>query len=171
MKEVKVRKIQEGAVVPQPVKGDMYDLSSVQVDLGKQGFLDIAGKLKFDASYLEKYKKGDTIHYGVGDVLIVHTGLAMELPEGHFAKCYPRSSTFAKYGLILTNSVGVIDHTYKGNNDEWKFVFYATRPGSVTVGERFTQFEIVESTVKNFTFKEVSNLESRDRGGFGSTDK
>ena len=41
----------------------------------------------------------------------------MKLPKGYEAIIAPRSSTFKNWGLIQTNSIGVIDSTYNGDND------------------------------------------------------
>ena len=52
-----------------------------------------------------------------GDFALIPLGAAMELPEGYEAHVVPRSSTFKNYGLIQTNSCGIIDQTYCGQND------------------------------------------------------
>lgn len=52
-----------------------------------------------------------------GQFGMIDLGVSIELPEGHMALMMPRSSTFKKYGIIQTNSVGLIDESYKGDND------------------------------------------------------
>lgn len=47
----------------------------------------------------------------------IDLGISIELPPGHMALMMPRSSTFQKYGIIQTNSIGLIDESYKGDND------------------------------------------------------
>ena len=107
-----------------------------------------------------EYKKGDIIKFGLG--------VAMELPEGYEAEIRPRSSTFKKYGLIQTNSVGTIDNSYKGDNDEWMVEFVAMRDGAINRFDRVCQFRIWKNQ-PSFEFEEVDRLENEDRGGFGST--
>ena len=59
--------------------------------------------------------------------LLINLGFAMELPNDYEAIMAQRSSTYLKYGTILTNGIGVIDNSYKGNNDQWKALVYATQ--------------------------------------------
>ena len=92
----------------------------------------------------------------------------MELPSGYEAEIKPRSGTFKQTGLLLTNSVGCIDESYKGNNDEWLAVFYATRDGYISEFDRLLQFRINEKMPK-LVFNEVDVLENEDRSGYGST--
>ena len=73
------------------------------------------------------YKKGDTV--------IIDFGVAMELPKGYEAHLLPRSSTFQNTGLILTNSMGIIDNSFCGDNDYWGAKFYATKDGRVEKGQ------------------------------------
>lgn len=115
------------------------------------------------------------------DVQKISLGVAMELPEGYEAVVLPRSSTYSKYGVILTNSQGVIDNKYKGDNDIWQAMFLAVKDGEIEVGDRVAQFKIqlsqhatmwqkikwlFDSTIE---FEVVDNLGNQDRGGFGST--
>ena len=95
-------------------------------------------------------------------------GVSMELPEGYEAHIAPRSSTFSKWGVILTNSVGVIDESYKGDNDVWKVNFYATRDTISNFNDRILRFRIIQKQ-PGIIFDEVDKLYSKDRGGFGST--
>jgi dUTP pyrophosphatase len=92
----------------------------------------------------------------------------MELPEGYEAHVVPRSSTFKNFGIIETNSMGVIDESYKGDNDQWFFPAYALRDTAINFGERICQFRIIEK-MPEVEFVEVEQLENDDRGGHGST--
>lgn len=92
----------------------------------------------------------------------------MQLPEGYEALVIPRSSTFKKYGIIQANSVGLIDETYCGNNDEWHFPAYATIDVFIPKNTRICQFRIQKHQPVLY-FKEVDNLGNKDRSGFGST--
>jgi dUTP pyrophosphatase len=111
-----------------------------------------------------------------GESALINLGVAMKLPKGYEAHLVPRSGTFNKYGLMQTNSMGIIDNSYSGNNDIWKMPVYATRDVTILKGERLCQFRLMP-TMSNMTrleaisylIIETDNLDSIDRGGFGST--
>ena len=54
-----------------------------------------------------------------GEFRLIPLGIAMELPKGYEAHVVPRSSTFKNFGIIQTNSMGIIDETYCGDSDQW----------------------------------------------------
>ena len=101
---------------------------------------------------------------------LIPLGVGMILPEGYEAHLAPRSGTFKNYGIIQTNHVGVIDESYCGNNDEWKYPAYALRDTVIHKGDRICQFRIMEKQPE-IEFVEVAALKDKDRGGFGSTGK
>lgn len=103
-----------------------------------------------------------------GDFRLIRLGIAMELPAGYEAHVVPRSSTFKTWGLLQTNSMGVIDGSYCGDNDEWRVPVYATRDTVVEVGDRICQFRIMRNQPQ-ITFETVEHLTGTDRGGFGTT--
>lgn len=103
-----------------------------------------------------------------GEFKLIPLGVAMMLPKGYEALVVPRSSTFKKYGIIQANSVGLIDETYCGNNDEWHFPAYATRNISIPKNTRICQFRIIEHQ-PSVGIVEVTELSEVNRGGFGST--
>lgn len=106
--------------------------------------------------------------------LLIPLGVAMKLPEGYYAEVAPRSSTFKKYGIIMSNSEGIIDTTYCGDDDEWHFPAYNTRKEAVAIpiNERICQFTIHEEVpTELYTLAEGEKLGGPNRGGFGSTDK
>lgn len=116
--------------------------------------------------------------------VLIPLGVCMELPKGYEAVVIPRSSTFKKYGLIQTNSVGLIDNSYSSEKDEWKFPGLATKDTIIPKGTRIAQFRIqlsqkatmwqklkwlMSSSVK---LVQVEHLDNKPRGGFGEgTDK
>ena len=112
----------------------------------------------------------EDITYKKGDFIMAKLGVAMELPKGYEAHIVPRSSTFKNYGLIQTNSMGVIDNAYSGDGDEWRFPAIAMRDGSISKGDRICQFRIIKKQ-PNLFFKVVTKLGNKDRNGFGSTGK
>lgn len=103
-----------------------------------------------------------------GEYKMIPLGVAMELPVGYEALVAPRSSTFRKYGVLLANSLGIIDESYKGDNDEWNFLAYAVRDTFIPKNERICQFRIIEHQT-DLVFIEVDTLGNADRGGIGST--
>lgn len=105
-----------------------------------------------------------------GEFKLIPLGVGMKLPAGYEAHVVPRSSTFKNYGIIQTNSQGVIDETYCGDNDQWFFPAYALRDTQIKKNDRICQFRIMEHQPA-FSFKEVEHLLDKDRGGHGSTGK
>ena len=109
-----------------------------------------------------------TMGFDAGQHAIIPLGVSMKLPEGYEAHLAPRSSTFRKWGIIMTNSVGVIDNSYCGENDVWGFAAWAAWPTVIHKGDRIAQFRIMKK-MEPITFTEVEHMEDADRGGFGST--
>lgn len=112
----------------------------------------------------------ETMELKQGCFYLIPLNVAMELPEGYEAHIVPRSSTFKKWGLIQTNSIGIVDNSYCGNNDEWKMPVYTAKDTIIHAGDRVCQFRIVPIQPE-IQFEEVDHLDNPDRGGFGSTDK
>lgn len=129
-----------------------------------------------DQPKLVQHEKGDWIDipspnaysYKAGDTVFVKFGFSIKLPNNHEAHIVPRSSTFKNYGLLLTNSTGIIDNSYCGDNDEWCAMFYATRDGEIKIGERLVQFRLFRNQPK-LEILEVDSTGDSDRGGYGST--
>lgn len=105
-----------------------------------------------------------------GEFKLIPLGVGMELPKGYEAHVVPRSSTYKNFGIIQTNSMGVIDETYCGDNDQWFFPAYALRDTVIKVNDRICQFRIMEHQPA-ITFTQVEHLDNEDRGGHGSTGK
>lgn len=102
-------------------------------------------------------------------MLVYHTGLAVEIPEGYVGLLFPRSSVYKK-SLAQTNSVGVIDAGYRG---EIMAVFKSTTdvvPAVYKVGDRFAQLVIVPNP--EIEVVEAEELSGSDRGeySYGSSD-
>ena len=115
-------------------------------------------------------RSAESVDIKAGEYKLIRLGVAMELPEGYEALVAPRSSTFKNYGILLANSLGIIDESYKVDNDEWKFLAYATRDTHVEKNERICQFRIIEHQPK-IKLTKVESLGNADRGGIGSTGK
>lgn len=103
-----------------------------------------------------------------GEYKLIPLGIAMQLPEGYEALIAPRSSTFKSHGILLANSIGVIDESYAGDNDEWHFPAYAIKDTIIRKNERICQFRIIEHQPV-FHLVEVERLGNENRGGIGST--
>lgn len=148
----------------QDEKGDWIDLRVANASVVRNNKADI--KQGFTLSQANNWVDGK-IWFNKGDAVICRLGVAMELPKTKKANIYARSSTFATWGLLLTNAVGCIDNKYKGNEDEWMAVFYATRDGYIEKYDRLCQFDIVDRMTVEF--KEVEELGAESRGGYGTT--
>lgn len=118
---------------------------------------------------VSKVKEEFPITYKEGDVLLIGLGIGMKLPKGYKSNMYPRSGLFRNFGFILVNSIGIIDNTYSGEDDEWKAMVYCTSDGKLKHGERLFQFEPVPVYTKKFNYIETESLDTISRGGFGST--
>ena len=99
---------------------------------------------------------------------LIPLGVCMELPSGYEAIIAPRSSTFKNFGIIMTNSIGVVDESYKGDDDQWFFSAYAIRDTTIQFNDRICQFRI-QKKQPEIDFVEVGFLGHNNRGGFGST--
>ena len=105
-----------------------------------------------------------------GEFRLIPLGVAIALPEGWEAHIVPRSSTFKNYGILQTNSMGVVDCSYCGDNDQWRMPVYATRDVTIEKNARICQFRIMQNQPP-LRFTRVERLDGPDRGGFGSTGK
>lgn len=105
-----------------------------------------------------------------GEVYRIPLGVSMELPEGYEAIVAPRSSSFKNYGFIQTNSFGVIDESFKGDNDEWLLPVIFVVDGHIKKGDRICQFRVIPR-METVDFQTVSTLGNIDRCGLGSTGK
>ena len=103
-------------------------------------------------------------------ISLLPTNIIVETPKGYMLMLAPRSSTFRKKGLLMPNSVGVIDQDYCGDDDEILLQVYNTKCESVTVnrGEKLGQGIFVR--VDKVNWDEVEEPMGEIRGGFGSTD-
>ncbi len=103
-----------------------------------------------------------------GEYCLIPLGVAMELPEGYEALVIPRSSTFKNFGILQTNSCGLIDESYCGDDDQWYFPALAVRDTVIHINDRICQFRIIRHQPA-LHFEETENLTKENRGGFGST--
>lgn len=125
---------------------------------------------------LSKIAQGDwidlraskSVEMKAGEFKMIPLGVAMKLPDGYEAIVAPRSSTFKNFGIIETNSIGIIDNSYSGSDDQWFFPAYALRDTTINFDERVCQFRI-QRRMPEVEFEEVIKLDDLNRGGHGST--
>ena len=170
-------KLYNGQRLPQVIKkGDWIDIYPTN-EIELHG--PIANTLKRDRS-----NKNDisfrTVEF---NPVFINLGIAMQLPPGYEAHVLPRSSSFDKWGFLLTNSQGIIDNGFSSNIDIWGANILPTRNAVIGTDKAILQFRIMLSqkatlwqrikwlfSSGKIEFVEVSNLENEPRGGFGSTD-
>ena len=116
-----------------------------------------------------------------GNFTIIDLGVSMKLPKWYKAEIKPRSSTFSKFGIIQTNSVGEIDTEYCGMNDRWGFPALCLLEHTfIEKNSRICQFIVklredapwymkVLDLFTKIEFEEVDVLLDMPRGGFGSS--
>ena len=141
-------------------------------------YFEAATKLKkiTKGNWIDVYARKD-VFVPLGERAMIPLGFALELPKGWEGHLAPRSSTFKTWGLIQTNSVGVVDDTYIGDNDEWNMPVYCLKGHDskdgvagtlVKCGDKIGQFRIME-VMPELEFEEVESFGNMDRGGFGTT--
>lgn len=136
-------------------------------------------------SYLSLFYARKDIFIPYNDRGMIPLGFALELPSNWEGKLAPRSSTFKTWGLIQTNSVGIVDDSYIGDNDEWHMPVFCLQPKDtvevdvlgtkvniqgtiVKKGDKVGQLRIQES-MPELELEEVDIFGNDDRGGFGTT--
>lgn len=135
-------------------------------------------KIKYftDIEQIEKISQGDwidlraaeTVSLSKGEFKLISLGVGMILPDEYEAHIVPRSSTFKKFHIIQTNHMGIIDNSYCGEHDEWKFPALAVEDTIINKNDRICQFRIVKKQPE-IVFEQVEKLSDTSRGGFGST--
>ena len=113
-------------------------------------------------------RAAEDVNLEKGDFRLISLGVSIKLPEGYEAHIVPRSSTFKHWGIIQANHMGVIDNSYCGDNDIWKFPAIAIRDTTIYKNDRICQFRIMKKQ-PCVRFDTVEHLNGPDRGGFGSS--
>ncbi len=114
--------------------------------------------------------EGGEVTVNPGETRIIHTGLALEIPEGYAGLIYARSGIATKRGLAPANKVGVIDADYRG---EIMVSLYnhSSQPQTIADGERIAQLVITPFLTAEFNETQQLSDTVRGDGGFGSTGK
>ena len=102
------------------------------------------------------------------ETVMIHTGLAMEIPEGYAGFLFARSGIASKRGLAPANKVGVIDSDYRG---EFMVALHnhSDAPAEIAGGERIAQLCILPVLQAQFILSDSLDETERGSGGFGST--
>ena len=138
--------------------------------------LNIKIKYVTDIKPIEVTENGDWIDLRAGkdielekfEFAYIPLGVCMQIPKGYTAIIAPRSSTFKKWGIIQVNSIGIIDESYNGDNDQWCLPVMAMRTTKIYKNDRICQFRLIKKT-DSIDFTRVTELGNKDRGGLGST--
>lgn len=103
-----------------------------------------------------------------GETRLIHTGIALEIPQGYVGLIYARSGLSTKRGLAPANKVGVIDCDYRG---EIMVALYnqSGTEQTLAVGERVAQIVFTKYDTAEFDVVDELDLTDRGAGGFGST--
>lgn len=131
-------------------------------------FTDIEPLKMIDGGDWCDLRAAEDVELKKGEFKLISLGVAMKLPDGYEAHIVPRSSTFKNFGVIQTNHFGIVDNSYCGSNDIWRFPAYAVRDTVIHKNDRICQFRIMKKQ-PTLSFETVERLEAADRGGFGST--
>ena len=132
------------------------DIEPIQFIAGKSDWYDL--------------RSAEDVEMKAGEFKLIKLGVAMQLPKGYEAIMAPRSSTFKNFGILQTNSIGVIDETFCGDDDQWRFPALAMRDTVIHKNDRICQFRIIEHQPP-VEFKVVETMGNANRGGIGSTGK
>lgn len=113
---------------------------------------------------------GETVKFAPGETKMIHTGLAMEIPDGYAGLIYARSGIASKRGLAPANKVGVVDSDYRG-----EFMVslhnHSESEQEIADGERIAQLVITPFLKADFNECDELSDTKRGSGGFGSTGK
>ncbi len=115
-------------------------------------------------------RAAEKVELKAGEFAKIKLGVDMILPVGYEAHLAPRSSTYANWYILQTNSVAVIDNSYSGDDDEWMMPVYAVKDTTINVNDRICQFRIIKKQPEA-VFTVVDKLNDTSRGGFGTTGK
>ena len=115
-------------------------------------------------------RSAEDVEMKAGEFKLIKLGAAIQLPAGYEAIVAPRSSTFKNFGILQANSIGIIDESYCGDNDQWMMPALAMRDTVIHKNDRICQFRIVAHQPPHNMIA-VKTLGNADRGGIGSTGK
>ena len=103
-----------------------------------------------------------------GETVLLHTGIALAIPEGFVGLVFARSGLATKRDLAPANKVGVIDSDYRGELMV-PLHNHGKKVQTVLPGERIAQLAVIPYLTAAFTEVESLTETERGEGGFGST--
>lgn len=168
--KIKIKEITEGCMPEIIKKGEWIDLRAAEDTTIKPAQAGI--------QYQENNQKYRDVKLSVSYIKL---GVAMQLPKGFEAIIAPRSSCPSKFNIFEPNSIGIIDSSYCGNDDEWCMIVSPLAEINIKKGDRICQFRIQLSQKATIWQKlkwlfssgieliKVDNLNNKNRSGFGST--
>lgn len=108
------------------------------------------------------------IKIDAGETVLIHTGIAMQIPDDYVGMIFARSGISTKRGLAPANKVGVIDSDYRG---EIMVALHnhSDKTQEIAAGERVAQLVIMPYITAEFVESETLQETERATGGFGST--
>ena len=115
---------------------------------------DVAPVVAINGGDWMDLRAAETVEIKKGEYALIPLGVGMILPKGYEAHVAPRSSTPKNFGILLANSIGIIDNSYSGDLDEWHFPAVAIRDTVIHAGDRIAQFRIVKNQ-PTITFETV----------------
>lgn len=172
--KIKVKRINDKLPLPEIIdKGDWIDLRASETVTLKAPQAGVLKKRVVDG-------KETSFRDVEFNTKLIKLGVAMELPKGFEALVNPRSGT-PKLKIFQTNSQAVIDNSFNGESDEWRYWMTALGETTINEGDRICQFRIQLSQKATFWQKlkwffssgvkivEVDELNNPNRDGIGST--
>lgn len=172
--KIKVKVLTEGCMPEINPKGEWVDLRSavdIEIPAPQSGTLK---RVTIDSKEINYRNVSMETYY-------IPLGIAVKLPDGFEASINSRSSGPKKLNLFIPNGQGIIDNSYSGNDDEWKYVCSPMKATSIKKGDRICQFRIHLSQKATIWQKlkwlfssgieliQVEDLGDNNRGGLGST--
>lgn len=103
-----------------------------------------------------------------GETVLIHTGIAMQIPDGYAGFVFARSGIATKRGLAPANKVGVIDSDYRGEIMV-PIHNHSDKTQQIAVGERVAQMIIMPYATAQFIEADKLDDTVRASSGFGST--
>ena len=145
------------------------EVPTIKVRYHKELCPDLIEMEKIDKGDFIDLRAAENVNLKTGEFKLISLGISIQLPKGYHAEVVPRSSTFKNFGIIMTNSIGIIDESYCGDNDIWRFPALAMRDTKIKINDRICQFRVVKN--RDINIEVVDKLDNEDRGGIGSTGK
>jgi dUTP pyrophosphatase len=109
------------------------------------------------------------LYINPGEVVQIPLNIATEIPSNAVGLVFQRSSTYRKWGIKLTNNVGVIDSLFCGDGDEWKAEFKNETDKQIVINNGDKICQALFLPLFPAILEEVEELGNQDRGGFGTS--